>query len=96
MILIRFSIGPATRCDAALVIPRWDVPKPLRCIKIACDALRCIFQHVGNLALDFGISQLHIIRFLNGFQHHDGIIMLFHVICELRLSVEYFCLPSLR
>ena len=27
-----------------------NVLKPLRCVNIACDALRCIFQHVGNFA----------------------------------------------
>ena len=77
-------IGPATHCDA--ILPQWEVLMSLRCIKIACDDLRCIFQHVGNLALDFGISQLHVIRFSNGFQHHDGVLMVFHVICEFKLS----------
>ena len=62
--------GPATRCDAAHL--RWDVLKPPRCIKIACDALQCIFQHVGNFSPDFGISQLYIVRFSNGFQQNDG------------------------
>ena len=85
-------IGPATRCDAAHL--RWGVSKLLRCKKNACDVLRCIFQHVGIFAPDFGISQLHILRFSNGFQHHDGVLMLFHLICELKLSVEYFYLPS--
>ena len=52
-------LGPATHCDAAHL--RWDVLKPLRCRKAACDALRCKFQHVGNFAPDVGISQLFII-----------------------------------
>ena len=81
------SIGPATRCDATH--PRWNVLKPLRCIKIACDVLRCIFQHVGNLSPDFGISQLYIVRFSNGFQQNDGHLMYFHVICNGNFSVKY-------
>ena len=48
-------MGPAPRCDATH--SRQNVLKPLRCMKIACDALRCIFQHVGNFAPDGGISQ---------------------------------------
>ena len=71
-------IDPATRCDA--VHSRWDVLK-LRYIKIACDVPRCIFQHVGNFAPDFGISQPLIIRFSNGLQHCDGFNISFHVIC---------------
>ena len=47
--------GPATRCDA--VHPRWDITKPLWYIKIACDVLRCIFQHVGISAPDSWLSQ---------------------------------------
>ena len=57
--------GPATPCDTVHL--RWDVIMPLRCIKIASDALQCIFQHVGSLAPDFGISQLIIIRFSSVF-----------------------------
>ena len=53
------SLGPATRCNA--IHPQRKVLKPLRCIKIACDALRCIFQQVGHFSPDFGISQLHIV-----------------------------------
>ena len=82
------SIGPATRCDAAH--PRWDVLKHLRCIKIACDVLRCIFQHVGIFAFDFGISQSFIIQFPNGFQHCDGYLINIHVTYESTLSVKYF------
>ena len=63
-------IGPATRCDAAH--PRWDILIHLRCCKITCNGLRCIFQHVGNFAPDFGISQLIIVRFSNVLQHSDG------------------------
>ena len=55
--------GLATHCD--IVHLRWDVPKSLQCIKIACDALRCIFQHVGNLAPDFGIFQNHQLNISN-------------------------------
>ena len=36
---------------------QWDVPKPLQCIKTACDALSCISQQVGNMCSDFGIFQ---------------------------------------
>ena len=60
----------------------WDVLKLLRYIKIACDVLRCIFQHVGICAPDVGISQPFIIRFSNGSQHCDAYIIGFHVICE--------------
>ena len=57
-------IGPATRCDA--VHSRWDVPNLLRYIKIACDVLRCIFQHVVNFGPDFGIySNCPILKFLS-------------------------------
>ena len=70
------AIGPATRCDA--VHSRWDVPTLLRYIKIACDVLRCIFQHV---APDFGISQLFIVRFSNDFQHDNQHLMSF-LICD--------------
>ena len=76
---VALSIGPATRCDAAYL--RWDVLKPLQCKKKACDALRCKFQHVRYFAPDFGISQLFIIRFLNGLQRCDGGLKSFQVIC---------------
>ena len=59
-------IGPATRCNVAHL--RCGLPKPLRCRKIACDALRCKFQHVGNFAPDIGISHLFIVQFPSGFQ----------------------------
>ena len=72
------------RCD--VVHLRWDVPKPLRYIKITCDVLRCIFQHVGISAPDFGISKLFIIRFSNGLQYCDGDSIPFHVICNSKLS----------
>ena len=84
----RQAIGPATRCDA--VNPRWDVPMHLRCRKIACDALRWRFQHVGNFAPDFGITQLYIVRFSNRFQQNDGHLIYFHVICNRNFSVIYF------
>ena len=80
--------GPATRCDAAHL--RWGVPKLLRCRKIACDGLRCIFQHVGNFAPDFGISQLFSVQFLNGFQQNDGHLRHYHVICDVNFSIKYF------
>ena len=73
-------IGPATRCNAAYL--RWDVLKPLRCREMACDALRCKFQHVQYFAPDFGISQLFIIRFSNGLQHCDGDLISFQVVCD--------------
>ena len=69
-------IGPATCCDATH--PRWNVLKPLRCIKIACDALRWVFQHVGISAPDFGISLLFIVLFSNGLDHCDGHLIGFH------------------
>ena len=84
--IISDSIGPATRCDAAHL--RWGVPKPLRCRKIARDTLRCKFQHVGNFAPDFGISQLFIIRFSNGLQYCDEDSILFHVIRDSKLSTR--------
>ena len=64
--------------------------KPVRCIETACDALRCVFQHVINLAPDFEISQLFIVRFSNDLQQRDGYFMDFHVICESKLSVKLF------
>ena len=67
MLVHMSSIGPATRCDTAHL--RWDVLKALRCIKIACDVLRCIFQHVGNFSTDFGISQHFIVQFPIGLHH---------------------------
>ena len=86
IILIRAK-GPATRCDIAHL--RWDVLKPLRCIKIACDVLRCILQHVGNFSPDFGIS-LFIVRFSIGLHHCDGHVMSFHVMHGPAFSVKYF------
>ena len=83
------SLGPATRCDTIIHL-RWDVLKPMPCIKIACDALRCIFQHVGNFAPDFVISQQIIIRFSNGFYHNAGYLMGFHLICVSKVCVIYF------
>ena len=62
--------GPATRCDATH--PRWNVLKPMRCIKIACDALQWVFQRVGISAPDFEISLLFIVRFPNGLDHCNG------------------------
>ena len=50
---------------------------PLRCIKI--DALGCKFQHVQYFAPDFEISRLSIFQLSNGFQHNDGISIIFHV-----------------
>ena len=72
------SIGPATCCDVAHL--RWDVHKTLPCIKIACDGLRCIFEHVGNLAPDFGIFQLFTFRFPRDFQQNKGNLIYFLVI----------------
>ena len=83
--------GPATRCDAAL--PRWDIPIHLRCTKIACDGLLCIFQHVGNFAPDFGISQPLIVRFTIGLDYSDGHSIGFPVIYDSKLPIKYFLLP---
>ena len=47
------------------------------CDADACIVLRCIFQHVGIFAADFGISQAFIIRFSNGFQRVCSIAMFF-------------------
>ena len=88
LLAIYFRKGPATRCDA--VYPRCDVPMYLRCIKITCDALQCIFQYVGNFAHDFGISQLFTVRFSNGFYHNDRHLMGFHLIYVLEVYVIYF------
>ena len=79
------GIGPATLCDAAHM--RWGVTK---CRKIACDALRCKFQHVIYFAPDCGITQPFIIGISNGLQLCDGDLMSFHVIYEAILSVKYF------
>ena len=82
-------IGPATRCDDAHL--RWDVLKHLRCIKITCDVLRCIFQHVGNFSPDFGISLLFIVRFSNGlFGSLRWSFDRFHMINIPTFSVKYF------
>ena len=59
--MLRLIRSCATRLDA--LHPQWDVSKLMRYIKIACNALQCIFQHVGISAADFGISQPFIIRF---------------------------------
>ena len=80
------SLGPATRCNAAHL--RWDDLKPLRCIKIACDVLRCIFQHVGSLSLDFVISQLFIVQCSIGLHHCDGHLMSFHVMHGPKFTVK--------
>ena len=82
------GIGPATHCDAAHL--GWDVLKPPRCNKTACDGLRCIFQHVGNSGPDFVLSQLFIVRFSNGLQHSDGHARGFPVIDDMQLSSKYF------
>ena len=63
------GIGPATHCDVVHLL--WGVPKPLRCRKIACDAMQCTFQHVGNFAPDIGVSKLFIVQFQSGFQRND-------------------------
>ena len=44
----------------------------LQCKKIAFDAVRYIFQHVGNIAPTFELSQLFIMRFSNSFYHNDS------------------------
>ena len=64
--------------------------QPVAGSKITCDVLRCIFQHVGISAPDFGISKLFIIRFLNGLQYCDADSIPFHVICDSKLSSRYF------
>ena len=55
-----------------------------------CNAPRCKFQHVLNLAPDFGVAQPFIIRFSNGFQHCDEDLMSFPVICGAKPTVKYF------
>ena len=57
--------------------------------KIACDTLRCIFQHVGNFAPIFGISQPIIFRFSKGFYHNAGDLMSFHLICVSKVCVIF-------
>ena len=86
--------GPATRCNATH--PRLNVLKPLRCIKMACDALQWVFQHVEISAPDFGISLLFIVRFSNGWDHCDGHLIGIHLMHSLKFSVKYFLLPSQR
>ena len=95
-------IGPVTRCDATH--PRQNVLKTLRCIKIACDGLQWVFQHVGISAPDFGISLLFIVRFSNGLDHCDGHLIGFHLmyslnfflitIAVMHISGEYGNSPS--
>ena len=78
--------GPATLCDAAY-------PRPMGRSEARVmhqNRMRCIFQHVGNLAPNFRISQLSILRFLSGFQQNGELLILFHMICELNPSVEYY------
>ena len=82
------SKGPVTRGDAAH--PRWDVLKPPRCIKIACNALRC-FSNMLEIWLP-------ILEYLScsssDFQTIFSIMMSFYspfyAICELKLTVECF------
>ena len=50
---------------------------------------RCIFQHVGNFAPDFGISQACIVRFSNGFLHDNKHLISVLVMCELNFLVEF-------
>ena len=66
---------------------RWGVPKTLRCIKIASDRLQCIFQHVGNLAPNFGIFQLFTVRFSSGFQQNEGYWIYFLLVKALFVSI---------
>ena len=56
-----------------------------------CEALqRCIFQHVGNFAPDFGISQLFTIRFSNHFHHNAGNVMNFNLVGISNVYIIYF------
>ena len=48
---------------------------------MACNVLQCIFQHVGNIAPNFGISQIFTIQFSNGLHNSDENVMSFHLIC---------------
>ena len=82
------------RASHAILMHNGGILKPLRCIKIACDALRCIFQHVDNSPPDFGISQLFIARFTNSLRYFDGDSMSVYVLCWSKFSVKYFLLPS--
>ena len=52
-------------------------------MKIAYDAVQCIFQHVGNFNPDGGISQLIIVRLSNEFQYYDGHFTGFHLIITI-------------
>ena len=57
--------------------------------QIACNALKCIFQHVGKFGSRFwNISAVYHPIFKH-FQHNDELLMPFHVMCELKLSIEY-------
>ena len=85
---IKLSISTPISHERALM--------PLRCSKIACDALRCIFQHVGNFAPDSGISQLCIILFSNGFYHNDGNLIVFFLTFVSKVCGIYFFMPSRR
>ena len=80
-----YILGPGTGCDTVHL--RWAFPKLLRYIKIACHVLQCIFQHVGNSAPNFGISQLFIVRFSNGFQHDNKHLINSLVIFNSKFSV---------
>ena len=60
-------------------------------VKIPCDALRCIFQQVGNFVPDFGISQ-PIILFSNVFYDNAGDLMRFDMFIK---SVRYIFLNDI-
>ena len=75
------AIGAATRCDA--VYPRWDVPMHLRCSNITCDALWCIFKHVGNFAPD-------IVRFSSDLQHNIWQLVSFYGIWDSIFLRPYY------
>ena len=57
--------------------------------KITCDAQRCIFQHVGDLAPDFRISQILVVRFSYDFQYNDGHFITFYLRCESKFPGKY-------
>ena len=50
---------------------------------------RGIFQHFGNFAPDFGISQLLIVPFSNGLQHSGSHAICFPVVCDPEISIKY-------
>ena len=76
-------------CTSAMGCSKASVIKIIK-IKIACDVLQCIFQHVGNFTPNFGISQPFIIRFSSGFQHDDKYLISLLVTQMSQLNISYY------